>query len=79
MSTRYNLHSEQYDSQYSKFNPQLNLIILKIDYEPAYYTYLNTSKTVDLPTQEELEKAKMYDSKVPKYIIDFPSLKKQST
>ena len=69
ISTRYNLHSEQYDSQYSKFNPQLNLIILKIDYEPAYYTYLNTSKTVDLPTQEELEKAKMYDSKVPKYEI----------
>lgn len=67
ISTRYNLHSEQYDSQYSKFNPQLNLVTLTIDYEPSYYTYLDTSRTVSLPTKEELENAKMYESKVPRY------------
>lgn len=69
ISTRYNLHSEQYDSQYSKFNPQLNLVTLTIDYEPSYYTYLDTSRTVSLPTKEELENAKMYESKVPRYEI----------
>ena len=69
ISTRYNLHSEQYDSQYSKFNPQLNLVTLTIDYKPSYYTYLDTSRTVSLPTKEELENAKMYESKVPRYEI----------
>ena len=69
MSTRYNLHSAEYDAQYSMFNPQINLITLKIDYEPAYYTYLNTSKSIKKPTAKELEKAKQYESKVPKYQI----------
>ena len=69
ISTRYNLNSQSYDSQYKKFNPQINLITLKIDFESTYYTYLNTSKTIQLPSKEELEKAKMYDNKVPKYSI----------
>ena len=73
MSTRYNLHSAEYDAQYSKFNPQINLITLKIDYEPAYYTYLNTSKNIKKPTEKELEKAKQYESKVPKYEIYTPA------
>lgn len=69
MSTRYDLHSAEYDAQYSMFNPQINLITLKIDYEPAYYTYLNSNKTIKKPTAKELEKAKQYESKVPKYQI----------
>ena len=69
ISTRYNLNSKAYDSQYKKFNPQINLITLKIDYEPAYYSYLNTSKSIKLPSNEELESAKVYDNKVPKYSI----------
>ena len=69
MSTRYDLHSAEYDAQYSKFNPQINLITLKIDYEPSYYTYLNSSKQIKKPTAKELEKAKQYESKVPKYQI----------
>ena len=69
MSTRYDLHSAEYDAQYSMFNPQINLITLKIDYEPAYYTYLNSSKKIKKPTDKELEKAKQYESKVPKYQI----------
>ena len=50
MSTRYNLNSREYDQKYSKFNPQLNLITLKIDYEPSYYSYYDSSKTIALPT-----------------------------
>ena len=69
MSTRYDLHSAEYDKQYSMFNPQINLITLKIDYEPAYYTYLNSNKKIKKPTDKELEKARQYESKVPKYQI----------
>ena len=69
MSTRYNLHSAEFDAQYSKFNPQINLITLRIDYDPSYYSYLNQSKNVRVPTNEELNKAKKYDNKVPRYQI----------
>ena len=69
MSTRYNLHSAEFDAQYSKFNPQINLITLRIDYDPSYYSYLNQSKHVRVPTNEELNKAKKYDNKVPRYQI----------
>ena len=69
MSTRYNLHSGEFERKYNKFNPQLNLITLKIDYEPSYYSYCDTSRTIALPTQEELQMAEKYNSKVPKYDI----------
>ena len=69
MSTRYDLNSHKYDAQYSKFNPQINLVTLKIDYDPSYYCYLNSSMAVQKPTEGELENAKIYDSKVPKYEI----------
>ena len=69
MSTRYNLNSKQFDHKYAAFNPQINLITLKIDYEPEYYNYLDTSATINLPTQEELEMAKKYENQVPKYEI----------
>lgn len=69
MSTRYDLHSPEFDSEYSKFNPQINLITLRIDYDPSYYSYLNSSKHVRQPTKEELNNAKKYDNKVPRYQI----------
>ena len=69
MSTRYNLHSAKYDQQYSRFNPQLNLITLKFDYEPSYYSYCDNTKKIALPTEEELRAAEQYNNKVPKYEI----------
>ena len=36
--------SSQLSQKYSKFNPQLNLITLKINYKPSYYTYYEDIK-----------------------------------
>ena len=67
ISTRNNLNTEECDFKYGAFDPQINLITLKINYEHEFFNYLNTSSNVDLPTEEELQNAKKYESKVPKY------------
>ena len=69
MSSRYNLNSAQMDQKYKLFNPQINLITLKIDYEPKDYTFYEPSSTLSLPTEAELELAKKYDAQVPKYEV----------
>ena len=58
-----------YDSKYEKLNPRLDLIKKQNTYEPNDYNYLNELVINKLPTEEELEKAKIYENKVPKYII----------
>ena len=68
-TSRYNLNSAQMDQKYKLFNPQINLITLKIDYEPKDYTFYEPSSTLSLPTEAELELAKKYDAQVPKYEV----------
>ena len=63
VSTRYDLNQPVYQG----FVPQLNLIVNQYDYQPEYYNYLNKDYQVKLPTQEDLERAKQYQSKIPDY------------
>ena len=69
ISTRYNLNEPIYEDKYSKLVPQLNLINQQYNYEPEYYNYVNQDVNIDLPTQEELEKAGQYKDKIPDYQI----------
>ena len=65
VSTRYDLNQPTYQT----FVPQLNLISQTYDYTSEYYNYVNPQYNVNLPTQEELERAKQYQSKIPDYQI----------
>ena len=65
VSTRYDLNQPVYQG----FVPQLNLIVQQYNYEPEYYNYINNDYNLKLPTQEELERAKQYQSKVPDYQV----------
>ena len=69
VSTRYDLNQPVYVEKYTPFIPNLNLITQQYNYQPNDYNYLNQNVQVDLPTAEELERAKQYDSKVPDYTI----------
>ena len=69
VSTRYDLNQPVYQEKYLQLIPQLNLITQQYEYKPTDYNYLNTEVQVNLPTQEELEKAKQYESKIPDYTI----------
>ena len=69
ISTRYNLSSALMDQKYRLFNPQINLITLKIDYDTRDYTFYEPSNDLQIPTEAELELAKKYDAQVPKYEI----------
>ena len=65
VSTRYDLNQPVYQV----FIPQMNLITQQYQYGQEYYNYLNTSYDLHLPTQEELEAAKQYQSRVPDYQV----------
>ena len=69
ISTRNDLSQPDYEEKYAKLIPSLDLITIKHIYEPNDYIYLNQETNVDYPTEEELEKAKQYENKVPNYII----------
>ena len=69
VSTRYDLNQPVYVEKYSRFVPQLNLISQQYDYQPTDYNYLNTAVQVNVPTEEELERAKQYANKVPDYSL----------
>ena len=47
--------------------PQINLIIKQYDYQQQDYNYLNNEYEPQLPTEEELERAKQYQNKAPDY------------
>ena len=65
VSTRYDLNQDRYQT----FVPQLNLISQTYDYGGEYYNYMNNDYHVNLPTQEELQKAQQYQNMVPDYQI----------
>ena len=69
VSSRYNLNSAEMDKKYRLFNPQINLVTLKIDYEPKDYTFYEPPTNLQIPTEAELELAKKYDAQVPKYEV----------
>ena len=63
VSTRYDLNMPVYQT----FVPQINLIVQQYNYQPQDYNYVNNQYQVQLPTQEELERAKQYQNKIPNY------------
>ena len=63
VSTRYDLNQPVYQS----FVPQINLIVQQYQYQPNDYNYLNNNYQLNLPTQEELDRAQKYKDKVPDY------------
>lgn len=63
VSTRYNLNKPAYHG----FIPQLNFLNQKFNYQPEYYNYINNDHRAQMPTPAELEKAKKYKDKIPKY------------
>ena len=69
ISTRYDLNQPVFQEKYKIFIPQINLIYQTFEYKQQDYNYLNNQYEVNLPTQEELEKAKRYQDKVPDYQI----------
>ena len=69
ISSRNNLNSAEMDKKYRLINPQINLVTLKIDYEPKDYTFYEPPSNLQIPTEAELELAKKYDAQVPKYEI----------
>ena len=69
ISTRYDLNQPIYQAKYQPLIPQINLIYQTFIYQPEDYNYLNNNYKVDLPTQEELERAKKYQDKVPNYQV----------
>ena len=69
ISSRYNLNSAEMDKKYRLFNPQINLVTLKIDYKPKDYNFYEPPSNLQVPTEAELELAKKYDAQVPKYEV----------
>ena len=69
VSTRYDLSKPEYDEKYAQLVPYLNLITKQIVYEPNDFNYLNQDYNVNLPTKEELDKAMIYEKKIPNYIV----------
>ncbi len=62
ISTKYDLNQPVYQA----FAPQI-YISQTYKYQTQDYNYKNDSYQVQFPTQEELEKAKKYQSKIPNY------------
>ena len=65
VSTRYDLNQPVYQD----FIPQIDLISLHYDFQMADYNYINNDFHLVAPTAQELEKAKIYQNKVPDYKI----------
>ena len=65
VSTRYDLNQQVYQT----FVPQLDLISNQYQYGQEYYNYVNQNYDLQLPSQEELEAAKLYQNKVPEYQV----------
>ena len=67
ISTRYDLNQPKYE----QFIPQIIIINQTYNYQPQDYNYLNPSDkySVNLPTKEEIERAKQYQDKVPDYQV----------
>lgn len=67
ISTRYNLLLPDYGQQYAQISPALNLTGTLLTYEPNNVGYCSSNYQVQLPTQEELDKAKQYENSIPHY------------
>lgn len=67
VSTRYNLLLPDYVQQYAQITPALNLTGTVMTYQPQDVGYCSADYQVNVPTQEELDKAKQYENMIPHY------------
>lgn len=67
VSTRYNLLLPDYSQQYASICPALNMNSQMMTYESNNTGYCYESASINVPSPEELEKAKQYESNVPHY------------
>ena len=65
ISTRNDLNQPEYQESI----PKLDLISQQYQYEQNYYNYKNENYNLQIPTNEELEKAKQYQNKIQDYQI----------
>ena len=70
ISTRYNLNSMEYDNIYGMAVPAIKLGMNEFNFIPEDYGYIDQNMEVNFPTLEEIEKAKVYESKVQYPIFD---------
>lgn len=69
VSTRYDLNQPDFQQKYSNLIPKINLISQTFDFQPQDYNYLNSDCPVNIPTQNELNKAQELKDKIPEYQI----------
>ena len=67
ISTRYNLLLPDYVQQYAPITPALNLTGSVMTYDSQNVGYCSSDYQVNVPTQEELDKAKQYENMIPHY------------
>ena len=69
ISTRYNLLEPQFEQKYQIMTPAINLIDQNYSYQTQEIGCEFESVSVNLPTEEELNKAQAYESYVPNYQV----------
>ena len=70
ISTRYNLFTPENNITYGNSIPSIKLGNLTYNFNNDDYGYYNPNADINLPTLEELEKAKQYNEEIKKPIFD---------
>ena len=70
ISTRYNLNSVEYNNMYGQSIPSIKLGKNEFNFIPEDYGNVDQNMEVNLPTLEEIEKAKVYENKIQYPIFD---------
>ncbi len=70
ISTRYNLNDYEYDGVYGYSIPSIKLGENTYNFNSDDYGYYNQNAEVNLPTLEEIEKAKQYEDDIKRPIYD---------
>ena len=70
ISTRYNLNDYEYDGVYGYSIPSIKLGENTYNFNSNDYGYYNQNAEVNLPTLEEIEKAKQYEDDIKRPIYD---------
>ena len=67
ISTRYNLVNDENNKKYNSFRPTLSIQENMYEYDASETGCVYESQKIDIPTLDELERAKMYENEVPQY------------
>ena len=70
ISTRYNLNSVEFENMYGNSIPSIKLGENEFNFIPEDYGHFNENMDINLPTLEEIENAKVYESQVKYPVFD---------